>query len=332
MHLVKWLRKNMQRVMVFVVIAIMVAFVLGSGVKFIFDSVFDPTKKVVATYDDGQKIKWIDTQVARNDLQILRMLNAEQILAIQSNRGQNPGPLLLLHLLFPDSLFAAEVPAMLKQNVQRRQLSITMDELEDYFQQQHPSPEILWMLLRAEAHRAGYLKTAQQMSDLLGTQESLIGIRNAATQANRTQEQVLQTFGDLISIMEYFSSVTNSHAVTTNQIKASLGRSKERIDAEFVKIDTAPLVDENTEISDAQIQQQFDTYKALVPNIPTDDNPFGFGYQLPKRIRLEYMIVSMDDVSEQIEKPSADAVEEYYSQNIAKYQEEKLSDPNDRLF
>ena len=76
-----------------------------------------------------------------------------------------------------------------------------------------------------------------------------------------------------MGVMLYAEKVMDSQDVTINQIRASLGRSKERIDAEFVKIEAAPLIDENTDITDAQIQQQFDAYKASVPGNPTDDNP-----------------------------------------------------------
>ena len=60
MHLVKLIRKNMRKIMVFVIIAIMGAFVLGSGLQYLSKSLFDPNKRVVATYDDGKKIRISD--------------------------------------------------------------------------------------------------------------------------------------------------------------------------------------------------------------------------------------------------------------------------------
>ena len=64
---------------------------------------------------------------------------------------------------------------------------------------------------------------------------------------------------------------------------------------------------------------------------PTEDNPFGFGYKLPKRVQLEYMVVLLDDVKKQIEMPTAEDIEKYYDQNIEnyKYESSELADPND---
>lgn len=57
MSLVKWIRKNNRKIMVFVVIFCMVAFVVGSyGLK-IITSMFDPSNQTIATYDDGKTIK-----------------------------------------------------------------------------------------------------------------------------------------------------------------------------------------------------------------------------------------------------------------------------------
>ena len=101
MHLVKWIRKNMQKIMVFVIIIIMGMFILGSTARYLFDSIFNPNKRVVATYDDGKKINVSDLRMAQNELSVLRMLMADRLLMAQSANGI-AGPL-LAHLLFPES-------------------------------------------------------------------------------------------------------------------------------------------------------------------------------------------------------------------------------------
>ncbi|MEN8126491.1 MAG: hypothetical protein ABFR90_01665 [Planctomycetota bacterium] len=334
MHLVKWLRRNMQQVMVFVVIAIMVAFVLGSGVRYIFDSIFNPMKTVVATYDDGTKIKREDYRASQNELKVLRMLMADQLL-IQSQSGMT-GPL-LVYLLFPDSQFSGDIASQMKQAIQQGQLPVSQTELDDFFQQRPESPEILWILLKSEAKQAGCIVSTNKASETLRyaipgmTKNQLDAgmlVRQIIKSSNISQEQIVRTFSDLLGVLTYTSSVMDQQAVTINQVKASLGRSKERIDAEFVKIAAEPLVDKDTDVTDAQIQQHFDKYKAHVPGDSSEDNPFGFGYQLPKRIQLEYMIVLLDDVKKKIEKPTAEDLEDHYAQNISMYQTSEPVDPN----
>ena len=57
MHLVKWTRKNMQKIMVFVIIFCMVSFVIGGiGIKMLV-GLFGGNNQLIATYDNGQKIK-----------------------------------------------------------------------------------------------------------------------------------------------------------------------------------------------------------------------------------------------------------------------------------
>ncbi|OQY07246.1 MAG: hypothetical protein B6I25_02245 [Planctomycetales bacterium 4572_13] len=326
----------MQKIMVFVIIFCMVSFVIGSvGLKLIV-GIFGGNNQLIATYGDEQKIKSPDFIQVQNELGVLRMLMADQLLMAQSGSGMT-GPL-LVHLLFPDSEFSAQIASQMKQAVQQGKLPISLNELDHFFQQRPERPEILWLLLKSEAHRAGCAvsnETAGQtlryvIPQMTGNQLDAAGLVNQIIRRNNiTEGQVLRILSDLMSVMAYADKVMDSQAVTINQTKATLGRSKERIDADFVKIEAKPLIDENADITEPQIQAQFDAYKAAVANNLTDDNPFGFGYKLPKQVQLEYMVVLMDDVNQQIEKPTAEAVEEYYSRHIARFQTSKPSDPND---
>ena len=335
MHLVKWIRKNMHRIMVCVIIFIMLAFVVGQfGLKFII-GLITPDAQVIATYDDGKKIESTDYIQAQNELAILRMLMADQLLMAQSNVGLT-GPL-LVHLLFPESQFSSEIASQMKQAAQQGQLQISQTQLDDFFQQQRERPEILWLLLKAEAKRAGCVLPNESAAQTLRfaipqmTRNQIDAARLVSqiiSRNNIAEENILRIFSDFLGVLSYADNVMNSQAVTINQVKALLGRSKERVDAEFVKFDAEQFMDEDVEVTDEQIQQQFDKYKADIMGNPTEDNPYGFGYQLPKRIQLEYMVVLLDDVKKKIEKPTPEAIEEYYSRNLAQFQTSEPSDPN----
>ena len=152
MHLVKWTRKNMQKIMVFVIIFCMVSFVIGSvGLKLVV-GLFGGNNQMIATYNDGQKIKAPDFIQAQSELSVLRMLMADRLLMAQSANGI-AGPL-LVHLLFPESQLSSQIASQMKQAVQQGQLPIAQDELDDFFQQRPERPEILWLLLKNEAYQA----------------------------------------------------------------------------------------------------------------------------------------------------------------------------------
>ena len=76
MSLVRWIRKNNRKIMVFVVIFCMVSFVIGYTGLTIISNIFSPTKQVIARYGDGQKIRRNDLVSAQNELKVLRMLLA----------------------------------------------------------------------------------------------------------------------------------------------------------------------------------------------------------------------------------------------------------------
>ncbi|MDH4201722.1 MAG: hypothetical protein OEV87_02380 [Phycisphaerae bacterium] len=335
MHLVKWIRKNTSKIMVFVIIFAMLAFVIGQfGLKMIVD-LMGGNNQLIGTYDDKHKIKSPDFIQAQNELTVLKMLMADRLLLAQSGSGYT-GPL-LASLLFPDSQFSGEIASQMKRAVQQGQLQMTQSELEDFFQQKPERPEILWILLNAEAKRAGCVMPKENalqtlryaIPQMTGNQmDAAMLVSGVISKNNISEEQILRIFSDLLAVLSYANDVMNSQAVTINQIKAELGRSKERIDAEFVKIDANPFIDETAEITDEQLRQQFEKYNAAVAGNPTQDNPFGFGYRLPERVQLEYMIVLMDDVEKQIEKPTAEALEEYYSRNIDQFTKSEPSDPN----
>lgn len=336
MNFVKWIRKNNRKIMVFVVIFCMVSFVIGSfGIKLLV-GLLGGGSQLIAMYDDGKKFNSQHFMVAQSELAVLRMLMADRLLMAQSRSGLS-GPL-LVYLLFPDSPFAGEIASQMKQAVQRGQLQISMEQLNDYFQQRRERPEILWLLLKSEALRAGCVLPNESAAQTLRfaipqmTNNQIDGaamINQIISKNNITEEQILRIFGDLLSVLSYAGNVMDNEAVTINQIKASIGRNREGIDVEYVEIAAEPFIDRDIEITDAQIQAQFEKYKGSIPNIPTDENPFGFGYRLPKRVQLEYIIVQMDDVQKQIEKPTPEELENHYSSNLQNYQISEPSDPND---
>jgi hypothetical protein len=335
MHLVKWIRKNNRKIMVFVVVFIMLAFVVGQfGIKMLV-SLMGGGNQLIATYDDGKKIKSQTFLQAQSELAILRMLMADRLLLAQSGSGFSAP--LLLHLLMPESQFGSEIASQMKQAVQQGQLQVSMEELEDYFSQRSERPEILWILLKNEAYRAGHILPNESAAETLrfaipqltGNQMDAATLVNQIISNNNiSEQQILRILADLMGVLAYTNSVLDNQPVTINQVKASLGRSKERLDAQFVKIPAEWFVDEEADVSEAELQEQFNAYRTTVAGSPAPENPFGFGYQLPKRVQLEYMVMLMDDVEAQIEKPTADDLENYYSNNIERFKKQEPIDPN----
>jgi hypothetical protein len=102
----------------------------------------------------------------------------------------------------------------------------------------------------------------------------------------------------------------------------------ERIDVDSARFPAEWFINQQPEPTALQIQTQFDTYKEFPPGQFSEKNPYGFGYKLPVRAQLEYFYVKNDDVKQRTEKPTAEAMEEYYSGNIDQFRSSKPKDPN----
>jgi len=332
MHLAKWIRKNSKKIMVFVVIFSMVSFVIGYTGLQIFFSFFGGQNPVIGTFADGQKIRARDHYLpAQNELQLLRMLAADRVLMSQGNQGL-AGPL-LAHLLFPDSDATAELAAELKQAAQQGRLPVSVNAIEAFFNER-TQPEITWILLKEEARRAGGVVSDAAAQKLLGQILPQLAKGADASQvlaeimarSHATQAQIVRAFADLLGVMFYTSGILDGQSVTTGQIQNAIARTQEKFDAEAVRIPAEWFIDHSAEVTQEQLTAQFEAYKNHLAGHFSDANPFGFGYKLPHRVQLEFMAVKVDDIKAQIQAPTAEQMEEYYSRNLDRFKYEEPVD------
>lgn len=332
MHFAKWIRKNSKKIMVFVVIFSMVSFVIGYTGLQIFFSFFGGQNPVIGTFADGQKIRARDHYLpAQSELQLLRMLAADRVLMAQGNQGL-AGPL-MAHLLFPDSEAAVDLAAQLKQAAQQGQLPVSLGAIEAFFNER-TQPEITWILLKEEARKAGGVVSDATAQKLLGQVLPQLGqgtdaskvLAEIMTRTHATEAQIVRAFADLLGVMFYTAGILDGQAVTTGQIQNAVARTQEKFDAEAVRIPAEWFINSTAEVTPEELTAQFETYKAHPAGQFSDDNPFGFGYKLPKRVRLEFMAVMVDDIKAQIESPTAEQMEEYYSRNLDRFKYEEPVD------
>ena len=334
MHFSKWMRKNSKKIMVFVVIFSMVSFVIGyTGIQ-IFFSIFGGGNPVLGTFDGGQKVRAREFMAAQGELKLLRMLGADRLLLSQGQQGL-AGPL-MAHLLFPDSQYAGDLGAQLKQAAQSGQVPIGVEKIEDFFSER-TQPEITWILLKAEAHKVGFFVSDLMSRSLLGQFLPQLAQGGDATQminaimasANVSEDQVVRIFAELLGVMSYAGNITDSQAVTLGQVEAAIARSKETFDAEFVRIPAEWFTDNNSSVAEEDLNRQFEAFRNILPGASDEKNPYGFGYMLPKRIQLEYMAVLLDDVKTQTETPTAENMEDYYSRNLERFRYQEPVNPNE---
>jgi hypothetical protein len=339
MNAIKWIRKNRQLLMTVLVIGCMITFVGGYGFQQLLIYMGHGGKQTFATYDNGKKITSTDMTAARQELEVLSAMRADFFLFNKPSVYGAPdiNARLLGALLFGEAQTSAHLRNQLCQYAQQGQIPVTVADIDAFFNQEQERPEIMWILLSAEARRAGIAVSNAQSAGFLrqlipqmtnNQIDAATQIHRVASQMNLTDGQILSTFGKFLGILKWADEVCNNEDVTLAQLRTVVGRNMERIDVDFAKFSAEWFINQQPEPTAQQIQTQFDTYKEFPPGQFSEKNPYGFGYKLPVRVQLEYFYVQNDDVKQRTEKPTAEAMEEYYSSNIDQFRTSKPKDPN----
>jgi hypothetical protein len=317
----------------------MVTFVGGVGFQELLTYLGHGGKTTVATFDKGKKITNEDMSNARQELEILDAIDADAILFNKPNAFgmMDVNSQLLGYLLFGDTQTGARIRNQLRQASQRGQIPLTTAQIDAFFNQPAERAEISWILLDAEARKAGIVvSNAQSVAEMRNTITKLGGspdaivmiISRAAAQMNLTNDQILAAYGKMLGILTWADQVCSIENTTLAQISSLIGHNNNKINADFVKFPADWFVDKQPKPTDEQIQAQFNTYKDMPAGDITDQNPSGFGYKLPKRVQLEYFYILNDDVKKIAEKTTAEAMEEYYGGNIDQFTDSRPVDPN----
>jgi hypothetical protein len=333
MSLVKWFRKNNKKVMAIVVIGCMVGFVGGSYLSSLGRSGPRPSD-TVAHYLEGKKITRSDLQLANRQLDILRDLRADGLLRAQEMQG-----ILLAELIFAEQSGrggAAPVINYIRQSIAQNRYRISTKEIAGMYERSVPS-SAFWLLLKNEAHRAGVrvanadagrllANIIPQLYDNRVTYSQLAG---QLVKSGTSEDEILTAFGDLMAILQYAHLRCSDENVTVRQINYIASRESETIDADFVKFDSDVFAKAQPQPAEDKLIEQFNRYKSVPPLTVTTENPYGFGYKLPDRLRLEYIAVKLDDIASIIKTPTHEETEEYYQKNKADFTKQVSSDPND---
>jgi len=165
--------------------------------------------------------------------------------------------------------------------------------------------------------------------DIFGqTYSQRIGI--LINQHGLPQQQLLTIFSKLLAVWQYAQMICSSENVTSSQITQIIARQQESVDAELVEFDSAVFAPSIENPASSIEQDHFDTYKKFFAGAVSEENPYGFGYKLPDRVQIEYIVVRLDDVRTLITPPTNQEKEDYYDRYREQLFTEQIpSDPND---
>jgi len=338
MNLVKWFRRNNRKVMAIVVVVILFGFVGGSYIRQLGRRKTG-LHKTVAYFRGNTEITNYDLALAQRELEILKMLRADDMLgSIRTPilRAQNLRALILRELLFSEQEISPMLSKQVKQMMRVNKYSIGDKQINDIYRRS-VSSDVYWLLLKKEAEQAGTRildeEAGRQLAKIIpnifsgATYSQLIG--SIVNQQRIPEQEILKTFGKLMMILEYTKVACENEAVTIRQIMHNVSNEGERFDAEFLRFDSSVFAEIQDEPSEEKMIEHFNKYKKFFPGDVSEQNPYGFGYKLGDRIKLEYIAVKLDDVSSIITAPTQEEAEEYYQRYREQFTQQVPSDAND---
>ncbi len=334
MHLMKWFRKNKSKIMVVVIFIAILGFIGGSYIQSLARR-NTGTHRVIAHFLDDKEITNYDLAMAQQELETLRMLQADNLLK-RISTGITGVPdfraFLLSELLFSDQRLSTGLLYGIKQLVRTNNYRITDRQLNDIYRRPERS-NVLWLLLKKEAQlseiRVPNDDARRALTAVFQGQGYTHAIRAIINRLGVSEEKVLETFGKLLAVFEYSKAICSGENATIRQIMNAVSHDEETIDVEFVQFDASAFSDRAVSPTDEQIQTQFDKYKNYFAGDLGKENPYGFGYKLNERAGLEYIIVKLDDVASTVTSPTEEEKEQYYQIHREEYTTQETTDAND---
>ena len=157
------------------------------------------------------------------------------------------------------------------------------------------SPEHWFLLVRA-AESAGLVGGAAA-SPLARSEEGMAQLVQLTSENPRFILQTMAKLAGVSSIIDlYMGGTPYSQSIPSSRysdrrFKHLAQERFHQVSARFVVIEATPP-DEPLTYSDAQLREQMDKYAEQFPG----EGEMGFGYRLPDRIKLEWLVVSADSV------------------------------------
>lgn len=334
MNLVKWFRRNNKKVMAVVVIVIMIGFIGGSALTTLLQR-SNRMRDVIAYMGDGIKVRGDDISTAARELDILKMLGADTLLRYQGMRNMHW--LLMGELLFADRTASAELINQIKTTIRQNQIDITDKQLSAVYERR-ALPAHYWYFLQYETQLAGITMPNDEVKRSLGLIIPQLTEGGSYSQVigaimNRTrlpEDRILAIFGKFLSVLQYAEITCSSEDITNRQIKHMARNEQESLDFGYVGFDASTFTGNMSEPDKVEIDKQFGKYKDYFTGRVSDENPYGFGYKQPDRVRLEYIAVKLGDVRKIIKPPTQDEMGDYYNRNKDReFTEQVRTDPND---
>jgi hypothetical protein len=285
-------RKNNKKLLAIFAAFLMVAFIAELGIS--RGGGRGASDHVIAHLADGEELRASEAQEAEAEWRMLTQLHMAQPPGSRSQFGAMP----IAYRL--GQFGAAEI-------------------------QQHPR---LFLLLQREARRMGVSVSPDRVNDVMVNDLDQSGM--PTDRASR--ERVRRAIEHLLLVESAFQRAASVVKVSDPAIKHELAMRGQDITVNMVEFSAAAHADKVAAPTTQQVQQQFERFANVDPKAPSSDNPFGFGYRYPNRVKLQYISIPRADVRKAIESGKSEyewevEAQKYYLQNPQQFPTTRKAQP-----
>ena len=182
---------------------------------------------------------------------------------------------------------------------------------------------ILFLLLQKEAEKLGVTVSNDALQSVLTNTPGLM-----TTDPDRN-DQIARAVRGLLLVAQSAQRAGSVVKITEPMVRHELAQLGQSITLNLADFTTAKYLDQakQTEPTAEQLKAHFEKYADTVPGNPTEQNPFGFGYKYPDRVKLQYIVIPKSDVRKAVEasRTAYDwevEARKYYRQNQQQFKAE----------
>lgn len=175
-------------------------------------------------------------------------------------------------------------------------------------------PSLHWALLVQEARSMGMAPTKAQLNQFLASRELSGGhLREAASRMGKdfTESQARNELADLVAVLQAFGSSAVNTWPSLPELRHIYVEIREKIQVATASVPAKNFLAQVGEPTKDDIDAWFKLYRNLLPDDPTNRTEFGFGYSLPDRVKVQYVLINTQAVQEAIE-PSPEQMRDYW--------------------
>lgn len=184
-----------------------------------------------------------------------------------------------------------------------------------------------------EARQAGYRTYDSEAEGFLKTiglakgspqRKNLVALMRGRLTA--TDKDIVRAVARWLTINKSFASARVESPPSEQQVRHLFRNLVERIDLRVATVTADSMLEEVPEPSEEDIANQFEQAKNTFSGNFTEEDPFGFGYKLPDRVRISYLLVDRN-VVERVTVADEQEVRDYYRRHTEKFVEPATTEP-----